>query len=120
MEQIISRQFAISEGNAEPLPLPDYDTYAICNLRGGIGKSSLCFNLSYLTDNVLMVDTCRKGIFRISIQPVFFLEIPLTVYDLILPHIMRGSEQRLGWRKASPQPMSTSRTRIHSLSRPVK
>ena len=41
MEQIISRQFAISEGNAEPLPLPDYDTYAICNLRGGIGKSSL-------------------------------------------------------------------------------
>lgn len=61
MEQIISRQFAISEGNAEPLPLPDYDTYAICNLRGGIGKSSLCFNLSYLTDNVLMVDTCPQG-----------------------------------------------------------
>ena len=66
MEQIISRQFAISEGNAEPLPLPDYDTYAICNLRGGIGKSSLCFNLSYLTAQNLGPGGCITNRLLIS------------------------------------------------------
>ena len=90
MEQIISRQFAISEGNAEPLPLPDYDTYAICNLRGGIGKSSLCFNLSYLTDNVLMVDTCPQGNLSYFYDNQYFSRNTSTVYDLILPHIMPG------------------------------
>ena len=90
MEQIISRQFAISEGNAEPLPLPDYDTYAICNLRGGIGKSSLCFNLSYLTDNALMVDTCPQGNLSYFYDNQYFSRNTSTVYDLILPHIMPG------------------------------
>lgn len=90
MKHIISRQFGISEGSAEPLNLPHFDTYAICNLRGGIGKSSLCFNLSYLTDDVLMVDTCPQGNLSYFYDNQYFSRNSTTVYDLILPHIMPG------------------------------
>lgn len=43
------------------LQLPKYHSYAICNLRGGIGKSTLTFNLTYDTDNILALDTCAQG-----------------------------------------------------------
>jgi len=54
-------QNAIAENKAEPLSLPKFPTYCICNLRGGIGKTSLAFNLSYLVENLLAVDTCPQG-----------------------------------------------------------
>ena len=43
LEELIGRQFEIARGEAEALPLPRFDTYTICNLRGGIGKTSLAF-----------------------------------------------------------------------------
>ncbi|WP_421212724.1 ParA family protein [Aeromonas dhakensis] len=43
------------------LELPKYSKYAICNLRGGIGKSTLVFNLTYDADDILAIDTCAQG-----------------------------------------------------------
>ncbi len=87
---IIKRQNGISEGTATPLDLPTFSTYAICNLRGGIGKSSLCFNLSYLTDEVLMVDSCPQGNLSFFYDNQYFAKHQSTIYDMILPHIVPG------------------------------
>lgn len=87
---IISRQNAISEGCATRLELPKFGRYAICNLRGGIGKTSLCFNLSYLTDNVLVVDTCPQGNLSYFYDKNYFTGNSTNVYSMILPHIMPG------------------------------
>ncbi|MCK5726916.1 MAG: hypothetical protein KAH22_08850 [Thiotrichaceae bacterium] len=53
---IIDRQNDIVNSEPEPLALPKFDKYAICNLRGGIGKTSLSFNLSYEANHCLAVD----------------------------------------------------------------
>ena len=58
---IIGRQFAIANNQADEVQLPKQRIYAMCNLRGGIGKTTLTFNLSYLADNLLAVDTCPQG-----------------------------------------------------------
>ena len=58
---IITRQFNIANDEQYDLGLPKQKIYAMCNLRGGIGKTTLTFNLSYLTDNLLAVDTCPQG-----------------------------------------------------------
>lgn len=87
---IISRQVAISEGEAERLPLPVFDTYAICNLRGGIGKTSLAFNLSYLIDQALVVDTCPQGNLSYFFDKEYFNSAKPTVYEMLLPHIIPG------------------------------
>jgi Mrp family chromosome partitioning ATPase len=48
----------------EGLTLPvgqDFNSYAISNLRGGVGKSSIAFNLAYemsRKDSLLVTDVC--------------------------------------------------------------
>ena len=55
IETIINRQSAIAENEADDIELPRQSVYAVCNLRGGIGKTTLSFNLSYLADDLLAV-----------------------------------------------------------------
>lgn len=87
---IISRQAEISNGDASRLNIPTFDTYAICNLRGCIGKTSLTFNLSYLTDQALMVDTCPQGNLSYFYDENYFNASKSSVYDMITPHIIPG------------------------------
>ncbi len=87
---LISRQYEIACGSAEPLPLPKYNNYAICNLRGGIGKTSLAFNLSYLTDNILMADTCPQGNLSYFYDNQYYSNTSPTVYDMLLQYFMLG------------------------------
>ena len=76
---IINRQYAIANNQADPIDLPKQRIYAMCNLRGGIGKTTLSFNLSYLVDSLLAVDTCPQGnlsFFYDNNTPIlFFLKI---------------------------------------------
>lgn len=87
---VIARQNAIVEETSELLQIPKFDRYAVCNLRGGIGKTSLCFNLSFLIDDALMVDTCPQGNLSYFYDETYFAGGRPTVYDMILPHIMPG------------------------------
>lgn len=90
VETIISRQNAISEGRGDDLQLPTYSSYAICNLRGGIGKTSLAFNLSYLTDDLLAVDTCPQGNLSYFYDNSYYQNVSTTVNDMLLPYFFMG------------------------------
>ena len=90
IDTIISRQNAISLGNGDSLNLPMFSSYAICNLRGGIGKTSLTFNLSYLTDNLLSVDTCPQGNLSYFYDSNYYQNVSTTVNDMLLPYFFAG------------------------------
>lgn len=90
IEAIISRQNVISEGCGGSLNLPPYDSYAVCNLRGGIGKTSLTFNLSYLTDNLLVADTCPQGNLSYFYDSSYYQNVGTTVNDMLLPYFFNG------------------------------
>lgn len=87
---IISRQHDIAEGEDVALNLPKYNSYAICNLRGGIGKTSLTFNLSFLTDDLLCVDTCPQGNLSYFYDNNYYQNVSTTVNDMLLPYFFPG------------------------------
>lgn len=90
IDTIVARQNDIAEGTATSLPLPDFDTYAICNLRGGIGKTSLAFNLSYETDNLLVADTCPQGNLSYFFDESYYQSNSTSANDLIVPYFIPG------------------------------
>lgn len=88
---IISRQYDIAQGQAENISdLPKYKKYAMCNLRGGIGKTTLSFNLSYLADNLLAVDTCPQGNLSFFFDKNYYASNQTNVRDMILPYLVPG------------------------------
>jgi len=87
---IINRQNDIVNSTPAPLPLPKFTSYAVCNLRGGIGKTSLSFNLSYEADSCLAVDTCPQGNLSYFYDNLYFQNNTTTVKDLILPYMLPG------------------------------
>ncbi len=90
LDTLLNRQFAIAQGDAEPLPLPKFDTYTICNLRGDIGKTSLAFNLSYLADDILAVDACPQCNLTYFFDNDYLNNVHLTIYDMLLPAFVPG------------------------------
>lgn len=90
IKTLVERQLEIAEGNAQPLPLPKFDSYTICNLRGGIGKTSLAFNLSYLSDDLLVVDTCPQGNLSYFFDNNYVSSNTVTVNDLLIPYFIPG------------------------------
>lgn len=90
IDNIVNRQNDIVNSAPDALPLPKFTGYAICNLRGGIGKTSLSFNLSYEADNCLAVDTCPQGNLSYFYDNLYFQNNTTTVKDLILPYMLPG------------------------------
>nr|VFK53636.1 MAG: CobQ/CobB/MinD/ParA nucleotide binding domain-containing protein [Candidatus Kentron sp. TUN] len=91
IEKIIERQSEIvTNDNIEPLQLPSFPRYTVCNLRGGIGKTSLVFNLSYETDDCLAVDTCPQGSLSYFYDEEYFRDDSSSIRDMILPYILPG------------------------------
>lgn len=90
IKQIIDRQYEIANGNLEPLDLPSFTKYTVGNLRGGIGKTSLTFNLSYEANDCLAVDTCPQGNLSYFYDEQYYLNNTTTVKDLILPYMLPG------------------------------
>lgn len=90
IDTIISRQFDIAANKAEHVGLPTHRIYAICNLRGGIGKTTLSFNLSYLTDNLLAVDTCPQGNLSYFYDNDYYSGQQVNVRNILLPYFVPG------------------------------
>ena len=87
MDTIIQRQQYIAKGEAEKLELPAFSSYSVCNLRGGIGKTSIAFNLAYLANNVLAVDTCPQCSLSSFFDSSYDSGRFLNVLDLIEPYL---------------------------------
>jgi chromosome partitioning protein len=90
IEPIVERQYEIAHGNVTGLPLPKFNKYTICNLRGGIGKTTLSFNLAYLAEDILAVDTCPQGNLSYYCDNNYYTNATVNVNDLILPYIIPG------------------------------
>jgi len=90
LKPIIDRQVEISEGNCPKIDLPKKTKYTLCNLRGGIGKTTLAFNLSYLGDDVLAVDTCPQGNLSFHFDNNYYTNQTPTVRDMLLPYVIPG------------------------------
>ena len=87
-QSVIDRQYAISNGEYIDIDMPRFQKYAVCNLRGGIGKTTLVFNLSYLTDDLLVVDTCPQCNLSYFFDNSYLATHAVTTHGLILPYIV--------------------------------
>lgn len=90
ISEIIGRQFAIAKGEARDVALPKHKIYAMCNLRGGIGKTTLAFNLSYLSNDILAVDTCPQGNLSFFFDNNYYSGRQTNVRDMLLPYLVPG------------------------------
>ena len=87
-EDVIDKQIQIANGVAASVPLPRFQKYTMCNLRGGIGKTTLSFNISHLADDLLVVDTCPQGNLSYCYDNQYYSSRATTVCDLILSHLI--------------------------------
>lgn len=87
---IMERQNDIANGIAEDIGLPKHRIYAMCNLRGGIGKTTLSFNLSYLGNEMLVVDTCPQGNLSFFYDNNYYSGNQTNVKDMLLPYLVPG------------------------------
>lgn len=93
---IIDRQESIANGTETPLALPKFSCYTITSLRGGIGKTSLSFNLSYLVDNLLVIDTCAQGNLSYFFDNKYQDNPSISSYEMLLPYFIPGLGKSTG------------------------
>jgi chromosome partitioning protein len=95
IDAVLERSEQVLEG--EDLPLRDerFKSYAVTNFRGGIGKSTLAFNLAYelSRDNAtLLVDTCSQRNFSQNVFGDQIHEFQRTLYDALIVEITNAGD----------------------------
>lgn len=100
----------LSDKKIDNLPhTQKYRTYAVTNFRGGIGKTTLSFNLAYaMCKNymTLFLDVCPQQNFT-SLFSNNFLENEVTVYDALMQKMM-GSAWSVDLSKLSKRVQDTN------------
>lgn len=96
LDDLLARFRDVSQGRPVSRPAETYSRYAVSNFRGGIGKSTLAFNLAWeLSRNhdTLLLDACPQTNFTQSLLgDDAVLEGAQTIYDALLPKVMPGTE----------------------------
>ncbi len=85
-------QFKIVAGGGEvERPKTRFTSYAVTNFRGGIGKSTLSFNLAWEISRVsktLLLDLCPQRNFTQSLLGDDANTAMATIYDALLPRVL--------------------------------
>lgn len=87
ISQVIDRFAAVHDGRDLPARIQTFQSYAITNFRGGIGKSTLSFNLGYELSSqfhCLFVDTCSQRNFSQNIFGDSLTDFEKTIYDALI------------------------------------
>jgi len=94
LDKLLARFKVVAEGGQVPRPDGKFTTYAVSNFRGGIGKSTLAFNLAWEVSRhkkTLLMDTCPQCNFTQSLLGDDILQNPHTIYDALLSRVMAGT-----------------------------
>src|SRR5262249_17025757 len=84
------------DGGEVPRSTGKFTTYAITNFRGGIGKSTLAFNLAFEVSRnkkTLLMDVCPQCNFTQSLLGEDAASPTTTIYDALLPRVMAGTPE---------------------------
>jgi chromosome partitioning protein len=87
IETILSRAERVLAGDILPLRSQQFPSYAVTNFRGGIGKSTLSFNLGYeiaLKNSCLLIDTCSQKNLSQNLFGGELGEFDKTLYDALI------------------------------------
>jgi len=94
LERLLERFKVLAQGDATAqIDGPHFSRYAITNFRGGIGKSTIAFNLAWevsRTKKTLLLDVCPQRNFTQSLLGEDIFNIDSTIYDLFLSKIFSG------------------------------
>jgi cellulose biosynthesis protein BcsQ len=94
LDKLLERFKIVAEGGQVPRPDGKFTTYAVSNFRGGIGKSTLAFNLAWEVSRhkkTLLLDTCPQCNFTQSLLGEDIAQNTHTIYDALLPRVMAGT-----------------------------
>ena len=96
LDEVLERFSAIAEGTHVSGPTVRFESYAVSNFRGGIGKTTLTFNLAYELSrdhSALLLDLCPQRSFTELLLGDAIEYSGPTIYDALLPKVMPGTDE---------------------------
>jgi len=117
VDAIVDRSQAILADGDVRQRTQTFASYALSNFRGGIGKSTLSFNLAYEVSQqyrTLLLDTCSQRNFSQNILGEDLFGVEKNIYDVLIQQIAGTSkvdpEELLMAVKSSCAPFKTGKT----------
>jgi cellulose biosynthesis protein BcsQ len=95
VKTILERSERVLAGDPPDPGETSFKTYAVSNFRGGIGKSTLSFNLAYelsLEHTCLFLDTCSQRNFSQSMFGDDVTKLSGTLYDALIREITSAGD----------------------------